>query len=720
MIEQVTIDNRPALAAYINAAFEPTSAADATMVKVTFTDDQGGVMFLVPAEDTAKAGQDRARLKWDESQHPRIPSGSGGGEFTEGGGGGGGESEDKPPRDGKPGKGASDLFHSEQKVDVNAIIDKHPGAREAIAQAREKLKSVVPTGAPLSQGGHMLPGGAYAPARRELHKQIVKKLFTPEAVAAATPKAGDAPRLDILGGRGGSGKSWFTKSGVVDGKSAIYINGDDFKEALPEYQGWNAAQLHEESSYLGNLAERYARVRNLNIIHDATMRSSGSNARLTKRLEEWYFLQKDFKTNGYKVNGYYMHASPQTAADRAVGRFMNSGRFVPPEYIASSTTNEAVFDSLRGKFDDWKVYDNNASDFTPKLYAQKQDQHEQRQADRQEQGERQARRPEEPQVRGGELPQQTGADPGGALRQRSTPDERRRDEAQVRRDDGRTGAGDFRQQGQAEGTIIDTREWDEEKHPRVPEGEHGGGQFTSGGGGGASESESGGKDKDKDKGSHPGPGYSASARVKGGVIYTPNVYDAQRALFENRRVELDQPKKISMLIKRLGETAAKMAQDGKAAPNFNLCNVTVSGTNLFCADTKGIPRIKMPQMDQIQTKLFRKHLKEEGYKVKKDTERSANLRATQNELIGTKVAARVAKMKAKGQDTITARLIVSKDDYVLDGHHRWAAQLALDSEAGKLNNGHKIKIARVNIGITKLLELANKFTGGKNAQAGTI
>jgi len=208
--------------------------------------------------------------------------------------------------------------------------------------------------------------------------------------------------------------------------------------------------------------------------------------------------------------------------------------------------------------------------------------------------------------------------------------------------------------------------------------------------------------------------------VINGVIHTPSVYDAQRALYEGKKVNLDQPKKISTLIKRLGETAAEMAKQGKKAPNYNLCNVTVTGSNLFCADTKGIPRIKMPQMDEVQTKAFRKHLKELGYKVEKEEERSANLRATQNELIGVKVAATVEKMKAKGQDVINARLIISKDDYVLDGHHRWAAQLAIDAEKGKLSNADKITVTRVNVGITELLDLANKFTGGKGAVAGSV
>jgi hypothetical protein len=52
----------------------------------------------------------------------------------------------------------------------------------------------------------------------------------------------------------------------------------------------------------------------------------------------------------------------------------------------------------------------------------------------------------------------------------------------------------------------------------------------------------------------------------------------------------DQERDEHVLIDKLGEEAKKWAAQGKEAPTFDLCNVTVAGTNLFCAETKGIPR----------------------------------------------------------------------------------------------------------------------------------
>jgi HK97 family phage prohead protease len=255
------------------------------------------------------------------------------------------------------------------------------------------------------------------------------------------------------------------------------------------------------------------------------------------------------------------------------------------------------------------------------------------------------------------------------------------------------------------------REFDESQHPRDEQG-----RWTSGGGGGgdgADEGAGGGGE-----GKHPGEGYSKHAREVNGVILTTKVADAQLALSQNRKVELDQPRKVSVLLDRLGKVSKEMIDKGKQAPLFNLCNVSVKGESLFCQDNKGIPRAEMPQLDDEQTKQFRKYLKDQGYNIEKDKTPASHLRATQNELNGAKVAG-VAETLRNKPDHYSKRIIVSKDDYILDGHHHWAAKIGLDAEDGNLTNDTKVKISRVDISITKLLEEAEKFTGGKGKKPAT-
>src|SRR5262249_5195720 len=149
-------------------------------------------------------------------------------------------------------KSASDLYneHADPSVTAEQIIAEAPAGTAAKgAEADAKLAKTVSTDKLVSEGGFKLPDGTYTPERTAGHNKILNDIFTAEAVARATPPEGQKPTITFLGGRGGSGKSWFTREGgAVDAKHAIVLNSDDIKAALPEYRGWNAGQLHEEST----------------------------------------------------------------------------------------------------------------------------------------------------------------------------------------------------------------------------------------------------------------------------------------------------------------------------------------------------------------------------------------------------------------------------------------------------------------------------------------
>lgn len=209
---------------------------------------------------------------------------------------------------------------------------------------------------------------------------------------------------------------------------------------------------------------------------------------------------------------------------------------------------------------------------------------------------------------------------------------------------------------------------------------------------------------------HPGHGYSKDAFLDGkNRIHTNNVEDAARALYEGRDVVLASPRTVSTLIEHLGRVSAQMIKMGGKAPVFDLCKVSVAGTNLFCSESKGIPRVKMPQFDREKTKEFRKMLLKKGYRIDKLEERASYLKATQDQLNGAKVALNAQRI-ASG-DKKLPRLVVSRDNYILDGHHKWAAVLGIDAKNGRLGD-KKMKIARVDIDIITLLKEADEFGAG--------
>jgi len=87
----------------------------------------------------------------------------------------------------------------------------------------------------------------YTPEREKLHGRIMDGLLHPDKIRSAMPPPGQKPKFIILGGRGGSGKSWF-RNNLYDPSTTVILDADEIKEKIPEYKGWNANQVHEESS----------------------------------------------------------------------------------------------------------------------------------------------------------------------------------------------------------------------------------------------------------------------------------------------------------------------------------------------------------------------------------------------------------------------------------------------------------------------------------------
>jgi predicted kinase len=201
----------------------------------------------------------------------------------------------------------------------------------------------------------------YTPEREKLHGRIMAELLHPDKIRSALPSPGQKPKFTILGGRGGSGKSWF-KNHVYDPDTTVVLDADSIKEMLPEYKGWNANQVHEESSDILEQMLSFCIRNGLNVVLDATMKTA--NSALAKVFR--------FKSAGYKTEAHYMHCPKQVAAKRAVMRFKGqpekgkedeykpfNGRYVPITAVLKNTTNEDSFEQVRKFVDEWSFRDSN-------------------------------------------------------------------------------------------------------------------------------------------------------------------------------------------------------------------------------------------------------------------------------------------------------------------------------------------------------------------------
>ena len=219
------------------------------------------------------------------------------------------------------------------------------------------------------------------------------------------------------------------------------------------------------------------------------------------------------------------------------------------------------------------------------------------------------------------------------------------------------------------------------------------------------------------------PGRAAVER--GDVVVTSDPEEAVRALAAGKHVELQQHEQVSTMLDKLNAYVKEMAEKGEDAPNLDLCRVTVKGTSLFCVEGKGIPRAQMPQLlgkptpgtkaDEMPrnskgevdlTPHFIAHLVDKGVKIERTRMLVSHMKATQNELNGVKVAG-IFNFLNGGGKIESEPYLVGREGYVVDGHHRWAAEIGLD-----FTDNHpdwETAVDKIDMPILELLKESNAF-----------
>lgn len=113
----------------------------------------------------------------------------------------------------------------------------------------------------------------------------------------------------------------------------------------------------------------------------------------------------------------------------------------------------------------------------------------------------------------------------------------------------------------------------------------------------------------------------------------------------------------------------------------------------------GVPRDKMPQVNAKDVPEYLSWLQEQhGVRSARERVRVSDLKPTQGEINTKKVSA----MFGTGMETLGKPVIVSQDNYILDGHHRWLAILHADPNCN-------LDCYRVYTDMGHLLELTRHF-----------
>jgi hypothetical protein len=222
------------------------------------------------------------------------------------------------------------------------------------------------------------------------------------------------------------------------------------------------------------------------------------------------------------------------------------------------------------------------------------------------------------------------------------------------------------------------------------------------------------------------PGVKGSGTKEDPYAVGKDIKLAAKLLAEGKHVRLKQPDQVSTLLVKMNKMVGEAVDKGEKAPNFDLCKVSVKDTNLFCQDNIGIPRINMPQMKGVAlpgskaaakgvdkkgevdlSRDFVEHMRSKGIKTEETTVRASHLRASQNEIVGTKIARMVTEAKAGERDLREKPIFVTRDNYVVDGHHHWAALVGLGAAKGK---DFKVPVFKLDTDIGTALSMANEYT----------
>lgn len=209
--------------------------------------------------------------------------------------------------------------------------------------------------------------------------------------------------------------------------------------------------------------------------------------------------------------------------------------------------------------------------------------------------------------------------------------------------------------------------------------------------------------------------------------------EAWEEIQKGNYVEMPTVDRAYTLIQEMGDFLKQVESETGKKATFDLCRISVPGTNLFCGDSiatdkypNGIPRQEMPQLsgvplsdDTRAAKLPKRDkegnrdiapgligkLRQAGIKTVETTVPASSLKASQHQLKGGTVNFFLSEEGKKFLDDPKGIIYVSRDGYVIDGHHRWAAKIAQDLKDG--NTGDvQMRVRVIDMPIMEILDAA--------------
>ena len=143
----------------------------------------------------------------------------------------------------------------------------------------------------------------------------------------------------------------------------------------------------------------------------------------------------------------------------------------------------------------------------------------------------------------------------------------------------------------------------------------------------------------------------------------------------------------------------------------SLSNLRVDGQQVFGRNNLGISRSSMPQIPSSMREQYLRDTMAQGIPVSTESVSPLALRASQSEV---SVGGAASNYETMGGYIPTGRhILVSQDNYIIDGHHFWSGAVATALD----DPNQRISVIRIGLPITDALAQANQWSSDNGIKA---
>ena len=176
-------------------------------------------------------------------------------------------------------------------------------------------------------------------------------------------------------------------------------------------------------------------------------------------------------------------------------------------------------------------------------------------------------------------------------------------------------------------------------------------------------------------------------------------------IFDGKHPEVE-PENVSALFMKMADRT----------DHPDITEIKVEGTLLFGDEGMGIARKDMPQIDKDLRPEFLDDLEKDGITSEKEKVDPKTLKPIQKEVSGSRSGAIYNKYREKGKIPKQDRILISKDGFVIDGHHTWAASVAFSFD----NPSAEIPVYRLSVNAQEALDASLAWTQSKGIEGQSI